>query len=157
MLRASLQWWGELPGEVRGGCAPWQEGLQGWDDQSTHPSPASTLCCVFSRERAAEPGMPKELEKGSSSRKVHQTKPSWLVLCTVSSGSLSPPRWGGHFPAPMLGVCGHVVMDVLLAKECGAMEVSKCALFLEGTLSKKCAEKWFGRQLGLEELCFPSA
>lgn len=38
-------------------------------------------------------------------------------------------------------------MDVLLAKECGVVEVSKCALFLEGTLSRKCAEKWFGNGL----------
>lgn len=37
----------------------------------------------------------------------------------------------------MLSVCGHVVMDVLLAKEYGILEVSKCVLFLEGTLSKK--------------------
>lgn len=37
----------------------------------------------------------------------------------------------------MLSVCGHVVMDVLLAKEYGVLEVSKCVLFLEGTLSKK--------------------
>lgn len=42
---------------------------------------------------------------------------------------------GVDFPAAVLSVCGYVVMDVLLAKECGAMEVSKCALFLEGTLS----------------------
>lgn len=91
-------------------------------------------------------------------RFIKQTPHEWFSAPALSpwQWELSPPHWGGHFPAPMLDVCGHVVMDVLLAKDYGVVEVSKCALFLEGTLNKKCAEKWFGRRFGLEELCFPS-
>lgn len=54
----------------------------------------------------------------------------------------------------MLSACSHVLMDTLLAKEDGGTEVSKCAPFLEGLLSKKYVEKWFGKWFGLETLCF---
>lgn len=49
-----------------------------------------------------------------------------------------------------------MLVHTLLAKEDGGTEVSKCALFLEELLSKKRAEKWFGKQFGLEELHFAS-
>ena len=138
-----------------------QKDLRGRDDQSHHSPPVSALLFPFT---CRQPGRsPLNQEWPKSCRKAAPREHSWHktlvtgpLLCCRAHGdrSLSPPRQAGHFPAPKHSARDHVVMHTLLAKEDVGAEVSKCALFLEGTLSKKCAEKWFGKRSGLEELRF---
>lgn len=102
--------------------------------------------CPKSCRRATLPG-----------RFIKQSLHGWFSAPPLSPWQWEPFStwlpWSFSSHARCLWTCGH---GCAAGQGAQVMEVSKCALFLGGTLSKKCAEKWFGKWFGLEKLRFPS-
>lgn len=134
------------------------KGVAGPPRSERHPPPASAphfVCACGqpgrsplnrewpkSHREAASPGaFTAQSPRGWSSalppsprgREPFSSPPAWAFLSTAAQCSQPCAR-------------GHVV---------GQGGRRHRGSFLEGTLSKKCAEKWFGRWFGLEESCFP--
>lgn len=108
---------------------------KGGDSHRSHLLPLlfSVLCSLPAREEPAE----TRDRRRAAERQLHGQRSLHEALVA----DLCSTSQAGHFPAGMLAAHGCVLEDTLLAKEGSGTEVSKCFLFLEGSLSKKKKKK----------------
>lgn len=149
---------------VQGWCqGKGEKGLSG--PQWSETSLVARVCAPFCIRLSPSGEEPAEIR--NSQRAAERRLPLGAFIARSPRGwpsalPSSPQRWEPSSPLPSWAFPStdaqcwwpRVHMDTLLAKEDGSGEVSNCAPFLEGLLSKKYAEKWFGKWFGWEVLLF---